>query len=222
MTTHDKSDKDSKISERLYRGCLIELWNTEWEGEMWRAVHGVRELHNERGGAYFAELADAVDAIDEHVEMEAARKERRRKAEHKIAADNAEPGAGEPILPRIGKTLNEIRQINNERNVWIHKREGVPLGSWPLSEWSNAMAGECGEACNVVKKIRRLRDGMYGVNAKADQKEEKLFRELGWELADTFLYIDLLATAAGIDLEKAVIEKFNIKSEDMKAPHRMG
>ena len=127
---------------------------------------------------------------------------------------------GAVVVPDESMTLTDIRWINNQRNHYIHAREGVPVDSWTLSDWATAMAGECGEACNVVKKIKRLRDGI-NINAKQDGKEEKLFRDLGWELADTLLYIDLLATAAGVDLEKAVIEKFNKKSEEMDAPHRM-
>ena len=41
------------------------------------------------------------------------------------------------------------------------------------------------------------------------------------ELADTFTYLDLLATAAGIDLERAVISKFNQVSAKNNFPERI-
>ena len=76
------------------------------------------------------------------------------------------------------------------------------LKTWSLAEWSNAVAGECGETCNITKKIRR-----------GDKSLKKERKELAKEIADIVVYCDLLAAAAGIDLEKAVIEKFNEVSD---------
>lgn len=66
-------------------------------------------------------------------------------------------------------------------------------GPW----WGNAMAGECGEACNVIKKIDR--DGMTPERLQA----------LAKELADVVTYADLLAARFGIDLGEAIASKFN-------------
>ncbi len=76
---------------------------------------------------------------------------------------------------------------------------------WSLSDWGVAMAGEAGETCNVIKKLNRIRDGIVG-----NIGEEEEFRaQLGEEIADTVIYLDLLANAAGINLESAIINKFN-------------
>ena len=88
------------------------------------------------------------------------------------------------------------------------------LNSWSLSDWLTATAGELGEAANVIKKLNRVRDGING-NTRT---EEELRKQLRMELADTFIYLDLLAQAAGINLEAAVIETFNNKSAEIGYP----
>jgi len=84
--------------------------------------------------------------------------------------------------------------------------------TWSPTDWATAMAGECGEACNVVKKIRRLSDGPdKAYNANADPA--KLSLDLAAELADLVIYTDLLAERCGIDLGEAVRAKFNVVSD---------
>jgi NTP pyrophosphatase (non-canonical NTP hydrolase) len=95
-------------------------------------------------------------------------------------------------------TFKRLHKTNLKRNRKVFHN----LGDWSLAEWSNAMAGECGEACNITKKIRR-----------GDKSLKKNKKELAKEIADVVVYADLLSTAAGIDLEKAVIEKFNEVSD---------
>ena len=63
------------------------------------------------------------------------------------------------------------------------------------------MAGECGEACNVVKKLER------------DGETPEMLVKLKHELADVVTYADLLAARYGINLGQAVAEKFNIVSQ---------
>lgn len=62
---------------------------------------------------------------------------------------------------------------------------------------SNALAGEVGEACNVVKKLERER---LGINGSRDTVEH-----LGEELADVLICVDLLAMQYGIDLAAALV-----------------
>lgn len=50
---------------------------------------------------------------------------------------------------------------------------------------------------------------------------EDLRNQLGWELADTVAYADLLAQYYGIDLGRAVREKFNHVSEREGFPERL-
>lgn len=82
------------------------------------------------------------------------------------------------------------------------------LDSWSLSDWMTATVGELGEAANVLKKLNRVRDGIPG----NDRTPERLRHDFADELADTFIYLDLLAQAAGIELADAVTRKFEITS----------
>ena len=91
------------------------------------------------------------------------------------------------------------------------KKDFGTTEKWSLSDWAVAAAGEMGEACNVVKKLNRIRDGLKG-NKETDS-QEVLTKELGYEIADTILYLVLLADAADIDIEEAIIEKFNKVSD---------
>ena len=70
---------------------------------------------------------------------------------------------------------------------------------WSLADWSNALAGETGELCNLIKKMRR-----------GDQIDLK---EVGKELADIVIYADLLASKLGLNLGDCVREKFNEVSD---------
>ena len=69
----------------------------------------------------------------------------------------------------------------------------------------NELAGEVGEACNVIKKLERERMGIRGSRASV--------AELADELADVLICADLIALHYGIDLEAAVARKFNATSE---------
>jgi NTP pyrophosphatase (non-canonical NTP hydrolase) len=69
----------------------------------------------------------------------------------------------------------------------------------------NELAGEAGEACNVIKKLVRERLGIKGSRATPEQLAE--------ELADVIICVDLVAMHAGIDLGLAVVSKFNATSE---------
>lgn len=114
--------------------------------------------------------------------------------------------------PRL--TFQLLRETNLTRcNRW--HPEGI--NSWSLSDWAVAMMGEAGEACNVVKKLNRYRDALTG-NA---EDERELREKLADEIADTMIYLDLLATAAGIELERAVVRKFNAVSVRNGFPERL-
>lgn len=79
-----------------------------------------------------------------------------------------------------------------------------PLQSWTASDWMVAVVGELGEAANVLKKLNRVRDGIVG-NAETP---ECLSCMLADEIADAYIYLDLLCQHQGIDLESAVLSKF--------------
>ncbi len=75
------------------------------------------------------------------------------------------------------------------------------LNTWSVLEWAGAAAGEAGETANVAKKIKR------------DGSSPELQQQLADEIADTIIYLDLLAASEGINLEEAISNKFNKVSE---------
>jgi NTP pyrophosphatase (non-canonical NTP hydrolase) len=77
----------------------------------------------------------------------------------------------------------------------------------------NELAGEVGEACNVIKKLERERLGILGSRATVG--------ELADELADVLICADLVAMHYGIDLEAAVARKFNATSEKVGLQTRL-
>jgi NTP pyrophosphatase (non-canonical NTP hydrolase) len=93
------------------------------------------------------------------------------------------------------------------------------LDSWSLSDWMTATVGELGEAANVAKKLNRIRDGIPG--NKAGESEPELKAALGNEIADTVIYLDLLAQSVGLDLGTLVRDKWNATSERLGSPFRL-
>lgn len=91
------------------------------------------------------------------------------------------------------------------------------LDDWSLSDWMTAVVGELGEAANVLKKLNRVRDGIPGNK----ETPEQLKQMLADEIADTFIYLDLLAFAAGFNLEDIAISKFNRTSEKIGCDIRL-
>lgn len=105
-------------------------------------------------------------------------------------------------------TFRDLRQANlARREAWRTERD---LGAWTLPQWGNALCGELGEACNLIKKIDR---GDFTLEAGREA--------LGEELCDILTYLDLLADCAGIDLEEVTLRKWNAVSERVKSPVRL-
>jgi NTP pyrophosphatase (non-canonical NTP hydrolase) len=111
--------------------------------------------------------------------------------------------------------LSRLREVNVARCARWHGPDSEP---WVVSDWTNAMCGEAGEAANVAKKIRRQTTG--AVNA-GDPEMADLIEMLGAELADTVIYADLVAAHMGIDLAAAIADKFNVVSERHGFPERL-
>ncbi len=104
-------------------------------------------------------------------------------------------------------TFDELRKANVKRcGEAFH-----PLESWSPADWACAMAGELGEACNLVKKLRRLSDGKQLANIP--ENAQHIVKGIADELADTVVYIDLLAARLGIDLGDSILNKFNEVSD---------
>lgn len=110
-------------------------------------------------------------------------------------------------------TFSAFSILNYQRASTWHKNG---IGEWSIADWAVAMMGEAGEACNIIKKYNRVRDSLHSNNPKPFDKEQ-----LGEELADTFIYLDLLATRCGFSLEEIVIAKFNKISKRERLPHRL-
>lgn len=112
-------------------------------------------------------------------------------------------------------TFQEFQRATVARAAAWHGPDTEP---WLGVDWSNAMGGECGEAQNVVKKIRRVETGVFGHN---DLALHDLVTKLGEEIADTITYAFHLAHHYGIDVGEAVAQKFNAVSEREGFPHRV-
>lgn len=99
------------------------------------------------------------------------------------------------------------------REINVRRCESAfhPLDEWTPTDWACAFAGEAGEACNEVKKLRRL-DWADKPTDTPEHRAEIVAR-VGKELADTIIYADLLAARLGIDLGAAVRTKFNEVSD---------
>jgi NTP pyrophosphatase (non-canonical NTP hydrolase) len=106
-------------------------------------------------------------------------------------------------------TLQALREANQAR-----QQEWNPGSQTSLSFTSNELAGEVGEACNVVKKLERERLGLRGSRATVG--------DLAAELADVIICADLLAMQVGVDLGEAVVAKFNATSEKVGLTTRLG
>jgi NTP pyrophosphatase (non-canonical NTP hydrolase) len=96
-----------------------------------------------------------------------------------------------------------IPRFKNRRGEYCHEIDG---SDWSLGEWMNAVTGELGEAANLIKKITR-----------GDFTLEEGREDLGKELADIMIYLDILAFRAGVDLGDAVRSKFNEVSDRVGA-----
>lgn len=99
-------------------------------------------------------------------------------------------------------TLAQLRAANI-----LRQKEWIPVGTdlGPLFK-AIELGGEIGEAQNCVKKLEREKLGVAGSRTTLDKLAE--------ELADGLLCIDLLAEYYGIDLDAALMTKFNRTSAE--------
>lgn len=171
-----------------------------------------------RGNIYSA--AEEQIPVEDTARLEGylhARAEETEKREAALAAEEARARIGwEDIADEAGVlTFRALRRANVSRKVRWHGE----ADEWSGADWSNAMAGECGEACNIVKKLRRHET--HTGTAYNTPEAEALMPMLADELADVVTYCDLLADKYGIDLDRAVREKFNRVSEAQDFPERL-
>lgn len=96
--------------------------------------------------------------------------------------------------------FDELREANKTR-----QEEWDPTNSITIEYRGNELAGEVGEACNIIKKMARERLGLRGTRVTKEQLAE--------ELGDIIICCDLIAMQVGIDLGEATVYKFNATSE---------
>lgn len=119
-----------------------------------------------------------------------------------------------PVAPL---SFDEVTASNRARCERWHP--GFPNDDeWSTADWSNAMCGEAGELANVVKKLRRHECGLAN---NGDPTPDELREKAADEIADVFLYLNLLAEKLGIDMPAAIVDKFNRVSELQEFPERL-
>lgn len=123
---------------------------------------------------------------------------------------------------RVGAAIAESRHQEGREthfttlsaaNAARQPEYGPDAGNESLLYWSTALAGEVGELCNVVKKLDR--------EARGQKSSRAGVADLADEIADVAIYLDLMATSAGVDLQAAIVRKFNATSDKLGLKTRM-
>lgn len=94
--------------------------------------------------------------------------------------------------------------LNSKGEMAHSKSDG---SDWSPAQWLQAITGELGEYANLRKKYER-----------GDISQEEFNAEAAKELADVIIYLSILAFQLKIDLDEAVIKKFNEVSERVNSP----
>lgn len=107
-------------------------------------------------------------------------------------------------------------QVQNKKRCEKHFHK---IDDWTPTDWACAMGGECGEALNLIKKLRRITGNTNKdtLSLLKNPNSYMLIDEIGKELADIVIYADLLATRLGLKLDECVQHKFNITSNKIKS-----
>lgn len=112
-------------------------------------------------------------------------------------------------------TFQYVSRINRDRAMRWHK---AGLESWSPQDWACAMAGEAGELCNVIKKMRRVEGEIVSAN---NPEADELIAMARQEIGDTFAYLDLLCQRLGLDMYDCISHTFNRISEREGFPERL-
>lgn len=97
--------------------------------------------------------------------------------------------------------FSEFQELN-ARRCREHFHELTTEGTWGISDWCLAIAGEAGELCNALKKVKR-----------GDRTLDEARGDLLEELADVITYCDLAISALGAQTDQVVAGKFDAVSE---------
>ena len=111
----------------------------------------------------------------------------------------------------------------NVRDIQVREFEDTktyfPDAPTDVAFLATALAGEVGETCNIIKKHLRG-DFIEEGTATALTESQKLMFKLHDELPDILIYLVMLATAAGVDLERAYEDKKRINDERFGHPRK--
>ena len=107
-----------------------------------------------------------------------------------------------------GLDLRDLQAANASRqDEWPGAQAVTP------SYRGNELAGEVGEACNVIKKLERMRLGIAGSTDTVEHLAE--------ELGDVIICVALIANEFAIDISDATRAKFNATSEKVGLKSRI-
>jgi NTP pyrophosphatase (non-canonical NTP hydrolase) len=95
----------------------------------------------------------------------------------------------------------------HETNVARSKADIKHSNKWIPLSWAGALCGECGELANFCKKM-----------ARGDKIKKE---DLAYEIADILTYLSLISDQLNIDMEEAIIEKFNIVSDRWGSKYKL-
>lgn len=107
-------------------------------------------------------------------------------------------------------TFQTFQTVTDERSVeWRHGQPELPIEFSAME-----LGGEAGEVLNAVKKHVRHQYGLVG-------GKENNIGAIAEELGDVVICCALMASRLGIDLEHAVVTKFNKTSRKHKLSQRL-
>src|SRR5438046_2625157 len=115
-------------------------------------------------------------------------------------------------------TFEQLREANNKREANATKYKACE--HWNLSDWTNALAGEVGEACNITKKMSLMWPSAE-YKLTTEQEAVDLVDELANEIADIVIYADILASKIGRSLPEVIRHKFNLVSNRIGSDVRL-
>lgn len=108
---------------------------------------------------------------------------------------------------KVQRTRSLTFQALRDANVKRTEEKWHGLTDWSPAEWLMCVTGELGELAGLLKHYRR------GESLPAGS--------LGEEFADVVIYLDLLAASLGVDLDQAIIRKFNATSEKVGSKYKL-
>lgn len=99
----------------------------------------------------------------------------------------------------------------SEANLLKTEKFYDPIQSWYYTDWACALAGEVGELCNIIKKMRRVstnQSELIELQHMAVDDVKKFSSMLREEIYDCYVYLDLLTQRLGMDMSDLLEEQY--------------